>query len=209
MGTLSGAMESPYFPISMQQMPSHIDVRELKELEFQIGPVRVQATFVNHPGICLGYRLFTSGGSVAYLPDHEPFQRMRSFFTKSKSSGPMETLKHASEQDHKLVEFLRDTDVLIIDAQYDDAEYQTRAGWGHGCVDDVVALALMARVKQLFLFHHDPDHDDGQISGMVAWARQLVTMQGEHLVVDAAREGLEILLSPPKAPNLQLAPSAT
>ena len=45
--------------------------------EFNIGEVRVQATFVNHPGVCAGYRVFTSAGSVAYLPDHEPFQRMR------------------------------------------------------------------------------------------------------------------------------------
>ena len=90
-------------------------------------------------------------------------------------------------------------DVLIIDSQYDDAEYQSHVGWGHGCVDDVVALALFARVKQLFLFHHDPDHDDAQISKMLAWARQLVGFHGETLSVDAAREGLEYVLQPSSA----------
>ena len=84
--------------------------------------------------------------------------------------------------------------MLIIDSQYDDAEYQSHVGWGHGCVEDVVALALFARVRQLFLFHHDPDHDDAQISKMLGWARQLVAMQGESLAVDAAREGLEYVL---------------
>jgi len=53
---------------------------------------------------------------------------------------------------------------------------------------------LFAKVKQLFLFHHDPDHDDPQIGKMLDWARQLVDMQGESLVVDAAREGLEYVL---------------
>jgi phosphoribosyl 1,2-cyclic phosphodiesterase/CheY-like chemotaxis protein len=196
LSTLTSQMESPYFPVSMRQMPGNIDVTELKELEFSIGKVRVGATFVNHPGVCVGYRLFTSGGSIAYLPDNEPFQRMRLYPGTQHTPDRMEALKYASEQDQKIIEFIRDADVLIVDSQYDDAEYQTHAGWGHGCVDDVVALALFARVKQLFLFHHDPDHDDAQITRMQAWARELVAFQGETLAVDAAREGLEYVLTP-------------
>src|SRR5436190_3074798 len=194
--TLTSQMESPYFPVSMRHMPGNIDVTELKEREFNVGRVRVETTFVNHPGVCVGYRLFTSAGSIAYLPDNEPFQRMRSHPGGQQTSDRLEALNYASEQDQKTIEFLKDADVLIIDSQYDDAEYQSHVGWGHGCVDDVVALALFARVKQLFLFHHDPDHDDAQISKMLAWARQLVGFHGETLAVDAAREGLEYVLQP-------------
>ncbi|PYK97717.1 MAG: hypothetical protein DME19_15295 [Verrucomicrobia bacterium] len=192
--TLTYQMESPYFPVSLQHMPGNIDVTELKELEFSVGKVRVKAAFVNHPGVCVGYRLFSSAGSIAYLPDNEPFQRMRSHPGGQETSDRLEALKYASDQDQKIIEFLKDADVLIIDSQYDDAEYQSHVGWGHGCVEDVVALALFAKVRQLFLFHHDPDHDDAQISKMLGWARQLVAMQGESLAVDAAREGLEYVL---------------
>mgnify|MGYP000547084070 CR=1 FL=1 len=31
---------------------------------------------------------------------------------------------------------------LIFDAQYDAAEYNAHVGWGHGCVDDGVAVAM-------------------------------------------------------------------
>jgi phosphoribosyl 1,2-cyclic phosphodiesterase len=187
-------MESPYFPVSMRQMPSNIEVKELREFEFPIGQLRVQATFVNHPGLCLGYRIFTSVGSVAYLPDHESYQRMRSHSGNASAEDQQELMKHTSGKDQKLVEFLRDVDALIIDSQYNDEEYKTRAGWGHGCVDDVVALALMARARRLFLFHHDPDHDDAQILKMLSWARDLVSSQNEDLVVDAACEGLQVSL---------------
>jgi phosphoribosyl 1,2-cyclic phosphodiesterase/ActR/RegA family two-component response regulator len=192
--TLSSQMESPYFPVSMRQLPGNIEVRELREFEFSIGRVLVRAMFANHPGLCVGYRLFTSAGSVAYFPDHESYQRMRTHSRATASADPAEVAKHASAKDQKMVEFLRDTDVLIIDSQYDDSEYQKRAGWGHGCVDDVVALALLARVKQLFLYHHDPDHDDAQVLRMLAWARDIVAMQGEQMSVDAACEGLEFVL---------------
>ena len=194
--TLTSQMESPYFPVSMQLMPGNIDVTELREHEFSIGKVRVETAFVNHPGVCVGYRLFTSGGSIAYLPDNEPFQRMRLHASGQQSSDHLEALKYASDQDQKVIEFLKEADVLIIDSQYDDAEYQSHVGWGHGCVDDIIALALFAKVKQLFLFHHDPDHDDAQVSKMLDWARQLVAFYGETLSVEAAREGLEYVLRP-------------
>jgi len=66
-----------------------------------------------------------------------------------------------------MINFLRDVDLLILDSQYDAKEYQEHLGWGHGCVDASVALALQAGVKQLSLFHHDPDHDDKRIAGLV------------------------------------------
>jgi phosphoribosyl 1,2-cyclic phosphodiesterase len=91
---------------------------------------------------------------------------------------------------------VKDVDVLVIDAQYNDREYQKHVGWGHGCLDDVVALAILANVKRLFLFHHDPGHDDAEVSRMVAWARQIAVEKRSSIRIEAAREGLEVLLKP-------------
>ena len=199
LSTLAAQMESPYFPVSLREMTSNVDVRELRELDFCIGRIKVKAMFANHPGVCVGYRLLTSAGSVAYFPDHEPHQRMRSQDSDLRRA---EALRHASQQDQRFIEFLDGTDVLILDSQYNDAEYLKRVGWGHGCVDDAVALGMFARVRQLCLFHHDPDHDDAQVTAMLTWARELAAMHGDTLRIDAATEGLRIpvggaVLSPP------------
>jgi len=95
--------------------------------------------------------------------------------------------------------FLRGTDVLIMDTQYDAEEYKRHTGWGHGCLDDVVALALQAKVKKLFLFHHDPNHDDAKVSQMLAHARKLVAARKSKLQVEAAREGAMVELSAVRA----------
>src|SRR4029077_7118190 len=95
-------------------------------------------------------------------------------------------------ENQKLTDFLRHVDVLVMDAQYDRQEYSDHIGWGHGCVDEVVALALQAEVKHLVLFHHDPDHDDAKVSQMADHARQLVAAQKSALKVDAAREGMVV-----------------
>lgn len=194
LGALSSQMESPYFPVGWRQLPSHIELQELKQPNFKIGPIAVQSMYLNHPGICVGYRLNTSAGVIAYLPDNEPFQRYKFHAEAKAQASSTGILEFARRMDQRMVDFVRGADVLIIDAQYDATEYQTRVGWGHGCIDDVVALALNANVKRLYIFHHDPSHDDAKITGMVEWARQFVAALGETLPVDAAREGAEVVL---------------
>jgi phosphoribosyl 1,2-cyclic phosphodiesterase/CheY-like chemotaxis protein len=191
--TLSGQMESPYFPVGLEEVPANIKVEELKEMDFQVGRIRVKAWFVNHPGICVGYRLETSAGSVVYVPDVEPFHRLRSQPASEEPEGQA-SVEFARHEDRKLVEFVDNADILIMDSQYDAAEYQAHLGWGHACVDDVVSLAVLGRVKQLFLFHHDPGHDDETVSRLVAHARQLVLDQGAETHVEAATEGAEVAL---------------
>lgn len=186
--TLAGQMESTYFPIALTEMPGSIVIEELKRWEFNVGAVRVRASVVNHPGLAVGYRLYTSGGSIAYLPDNEPFGREGGTHNPERSGEGEST----EDTNTHLIEFIRDTDALIIDAQYVQEEYDEHIGWGHGCVDDVVRLAIAANVKHLFLFHHDPSHDDDYITKMVAHARDLAT--GHPLTIDAAREGEEFVL---------------
>ncbi|MGH9591473.1 MAG: response regulator, partial [Bryobacteraceae bacterium] len=141
LAALTSQMESTYFPVGLGQMPSHITIEELKESTFYLGPVEVKSIFLNHPGVCVGYRINTSGGSIAYLPDNEPYQRFKYHTAQPDIAGSTEFLAYAQRMDQKLADFVREVDVLILDSQYDLTEYQTRAGWGHGCVDDAVALA--------------------------------------------------------------------
>ncbi len=211
-GTLSSQMEGPFFPVMMDQMPCQVGIDELKDkgMEFEVGPIRGSAMFLNHPGVCVGYRLQTSKGVIAYITDHEPFERFKIETGKTSE----EEIAYARLQDDKLVEFVREADILIIDSQYDRTEYPSHAGWGHGCVDDVVALALRAKARQLFLFHHDPDHDDAHITHLVEEARKLVAEAESSMKVEAAREGTEWHLTgtearKPRADNRRTAIAAS
>jgi phosphoribosyl 1,2-cyclic phosphodiesterase/ActR/RegA family two-component response regulator len=186
--TLAGQMESPYFPVSLKQMPGNIVIEELRGMEFSVGPIRVEACFSNHPGVCVGYRLYTSTGSVVYLPDNESVNEATFAVQGS------DALPRTIEQ--KLAAFVKGADVLICDSQYTREEYAKHVGWGHGCVDDVVRFAIRGEVKRLYLFHFDPSHDDRFISGMLMHARALVQEAGSTLRVEAAREGDQITLAP-------------
>ena len=170
---LTGQMESTYFPVPFSRLPSNIEIEELKDFNFSIGQLLVSAHRANHPGVTVGYRLFSPDGLVCFFPDTEP---------------------RPGGEDREMIEFIRDADVLILDSQYNRAEYKRHTGWGHGCVEDSVALALQAGVKKLVLFHHDPGHDDRTIDAFVRHARALVKKQQGKLKVEAAREGMTLQL---------------
>ncbi|MEO7319709.1 MAG: response regulator [Chthoniobacteraceae bacterium] len=177
--TLAGQMESPYFPLALDQLPGNIEIDELKDMRFHVGSIPVDACFTNHPGVCVAYRFHTSGGVIVYMPDNETVSR----------KAIQETGHMPSTIEADIAEFIHEADVLILDAQYDAKEYAAHIGWGHGCVDEVVALAAGAQVKRLYLFHHDPAHDDRVISSMVAHARSLAKTAKSKMRIEAAREG--------------------
>jgi phosphoribosyl 1,2-cyclic phosphodiesterase len=189
-----GQMATPFFPVKLQSMPGRIEIKRLEKYEFKIGKVRVRAKLMNHPGVCLGYRLDTSQGSVAFLPDCEPFDALKIHSIKSQLLSPEQMRSRAEAARAELLDFLRGCDVLILDTQYTDEEYKAHVGWGHGSLSATLTLALDADVKKLVMFHHDPIHDDAMMDEMAEKARQLVAASGKTLAVEVAREGMEATL---------------
>src|SRR5438477_4182198 len=179
---LAGQMETPFFPVSLHQLPSHLAIQELKDMEFQIGKVKVEAKFANHPGICAGYRLFTSAGSIAYMPDNEPYEPLKMHLPRTKGMTRDKAGTFAAADGEKRVEFLRDVEVAVLDAEYTEEGYQQHIGWGHSSLSSVIELALDANVKRVLLFHHDPSHDDDMIDRMVEQARELGRKSGKAMV---------------------------
>ena len=190
---LDEPMRAPFFPITMHELSARMVINKLSDMKFSLGKVKVHAALVNHPGVCAGYRIFTSAGSVAFLPDHEPYE----FFLHALRGNRLtseQAKKIAADEKAGLVRFLHGTDILILDGQYTDEEYKRHIGWGHSSISTAVSLALEAEVQTLVLFHHDPHHDDEKVDAMLEFARELVAKSGKPLKVEAAQEGAEILL---------------
>jgi phosphoribosyl 1,2-cyclic phosphodiesterase len=191
---LKGQMAVPFFPVALYDLPGKVKIAQLDSMDFKVGDVHVRAKLVNHPGICVGYRIFTSKGSIAFLPDHEPYDAFKLHSAKSHLLSPEQTRKRATEERAELVKFLHGSDILILDAQYTDEEYQSHVGWGHGSLSAAISLALDAAVRKLILFHHDPTHDDETVDKMVQTARKLAAKSESYLEIEGAREGAEMTI---------------
>ena len=88
-----------------------------------------------------------------------------------------------------LIEFIKGADVLITDCTYFDEEYPAKVGWGHSSIGEVTRLAHAAEVKDLYLFHHDPDHKDDDIDRKLEVAKNLLRQLGSNTGVIAPAEG--------------------
>lgn len=143
---LTRYLSPPLFPVMLRDLPN-VTLHELHPpTSFTLGSLTVKANLITHPGPTLGYRIESSGGVLAYLPDHEPALGAREFPDQPEWVSGFDLAEGA--------------DVLIHDAQYTNQEYEGRLGWGHSTFNHALEFAVLTKVGQLVTFHHDPAHSD-------------------------------------------------
>jgi phosphoribosyl 1,2-cyclic phosphodiesterase len=166
---LEAQFASPYFPIDVSMMTAERSFREIEGGDqWDVNGTHVSTAWLNHPQGCLGYRMDTPAGSIVYATDNEPGVR---------------------EFDNNLRQLAQGADVLIYDAQYSPEQLaSTRKGWGHSCWLEGVKVARDTNVRNLILFHHDPDSSSRMVDGFLSAARQ------EFPCTWAALEGMSVKL---------------
>jgi phosphoribosyl 1,2-cyclic phosphodiesterase len=189
---LAGQMEYAYFPVRLEDMHAAVRFRNLGEEQVTVGDARIDVQYMNHTGLTLGYRIHADDRLVVYATDNEPHDK--AFRDLGGRGRPPATPWPVHLSDSRFVEFVRDADLLITDAQYTAEEFPQKVGWGHSTVEHAVDFAVVAGVKRLALFHHDPTRDDRAVDALVRRARRRVARQGSSLDVFAAAEGLTLTI---------------
>ena len=167
---LSTQMQNPTFPVPLEAMQA-----KLKFIDFQAGEtfgifddVNIRTAPLNHPNGATGYRVEYGGKSVVYVTDTE----------------------HVPGQlDQNILGLIEGADVLIYDSTYTEEEFPGKIGWGHSTWNEGMRLCQAGSVKQLAIFHHDPDHTDDvmdkiEVEAKAAWDGAFVTREGMELVLD-------------------------
>ena len=163
---LSRQMQPPSFPVPLSAMASEKTFATIGTgRELSIGPFDVRMRALCHPQGSLGFRIEAGGRSLCFATDTECDQK---------------------EIDPSILDLARGVDLLVYDAQYTEAEYASRKGWGHSTYVTAALIACAAGAKRLALFHHDPSHDDDAVEAIERDARSIFV----HAF--AAREGLTV-----------------
>ena len=179
------------FPVSLRDMSATKNIQAVRETQIIVWDedgVHVKESTVGlsedaivirilksyaHPGGVHVYRITWHGKSIVYATDTEGYVGT----------------------DRRLVQFAKDTDVLIHDAQYMDEHYwgklegfPSTQGYGHSTVTMACEVAYASEAGQLILFHHEPSYTDAIVAGLETSAK------AHFSDVQAAYEGLEISL---------------
>ena len=93
------------------------------------------------------------------------------------------------------LEFSRNADLLIHDAEFTIEEYNKRTKqWGHSTYNDALQLAMDANVKQFGLFHHNQDRTDEKIDAVVEQCKKIINDNNVVLECFAIEDKMEIRL---------------
>lgn len=191
---IGGQMQYRYFPVTASELSAQITYHRLQEttLELEHG-LKIKTKYLNHPITCLGYRFEHEGKSIVTIYDHEPF---RNLFASDPASEDYdadvaaEGDKVAAEENARIIEFMKDADVVLHDSQYTEKEYRkNRIGWGHSSIEWAINSAHKAGVKKLVLMHHDPERSDTEIDSFQLKYQALVSGK-TTLELVFAKEGM-------------------
>lgn len=188
-----------YWPVRQDELAAKIRYESLKETELDLGDgVVVKTKYLNHPVLCLGYRVEYEGKAFVTAYDHEPFINL--FPTDPADPDYDEAVARegeaaAREENERVEAFFRGAELLVHDTQYTAKEYKAgKQGWGHSSYEHAINAANRAGVKRLLLFHHDPNRSDAELQELELFY-QAKTRGRTSMAVDVAREGMTVNLA--------------
>jgi phosphoribosyl 1,2-cyclic phosphodiesterase len=192
---ISGQMMDPYFPVEVETWLADIHYLMANNSRLEYGPFSIDTFNVHHPGSTFGYRIQVHGKTIVYASDNE-----LSFIDKTieDRKGELDSqewqLINAMQVEERIkaLESIENAHVFIHDAQYTPEDYGKKRGWGHSCFIDTVNFAADAGVKQLYLFHVDPNYNDMKIEDLHRASVKIVHQRDSSMECHIAREGLII-----------------
>jgi phosphoribosyl 1,2-cyclic phosphodiesterase len=191
---ISEQLSYRYWPVRTSELAAGIEYDQIREVVLDLGyGLKVTTNYLNHPILNLGYRFEYQGKVIVTAYDHEPF---RNLFPSDPADPDYneETAREgecaAAEQNEKLLQFFRNADILIHDAQYTEAEYAAKLGWGHSSFEQAIDNAVKAGAKKLVFTHHDPAHTDKQLEELEKNYRAGCRNKGLEIMM--AREGVTL-----------------
>jgi len=151
---LASQMANPLFPVPLEALQAELAYQDFVAGErWKLGDdVEIVTAPLNHPNGATGYRINHGGKSICYVTDTE---------------------HRPGKPDQNVLGLIDGADLVIYDSTYSDEEFTAKVGWGHSTWQEGIRLCKAANVRQLALFHHDPDHDDNYMRQVEIEARAI------------------------------------
>jgi len=96
--------------------------------------------------------------------------------------------------DAEWVDFCHGVDLMIHDAQYIEDDMPAKHGWGHSLISQVRQLAVDAQVKNIVMYHHDPERTDSELDEIAIESARFFKSRNSTIGSYIAAEGLSFEL---------------
>jgi len=172
-----------YFPVSMDKLRAKVSFRNIEAKKtYNVNGLKLETESVNHSTPTLSFKIKEENRCVVYMTDNE--------IRYTDEKGNVE--KNLGELNESLIKFCSGCDYLIHDTMYDESSFFHKKGWGHTSNNILAHFSILAKVKNLVLFHYNPDYSDSKIDKILRNTREIFSNERANTRCIAAREGLEI-----------------
>jgi len=162
-----------YFPVSMDEFRSTKSFQNINEnmyINFKPGDHHPHIGHVSQTGATLNNFSFHTMKYYFHPKDGSYPYRIQ---WKDKKIVFATDVEAYVGGDQRLINFSKNADILIHDAQYSVEQYKNFSGYGHSSIAMACDTAKQAKVKKLLLYHHDPNNTDEMLEEMEAEAKKL------------------------------------
>jgi phosphoribosyl 1,2-cyclic phosphodiesterase len=183
---LSVQMQPEYFPVKIEEAKAEIEFRNLNPGDiYKVSNLSIETSNANHSSPTLAYKISEGNKSIVYMTDNEIHW-----------NDYPENLNLSNQDDNirRLVKFCSNCDYLIHDTMYDESLFKEKIGWGHSSNISLAYFSIFADIKNLVLFHYNPDYSDSKIDEMYEETCSLLKKKKSKINCIAAQEGMEINL---------------
>ncbi len=147
-----------YFPVRLDDIQANLVFKDIHEsVPFQIGHIEINTHYSYHPGATVCFKFKINKLKFGYTTDNE---FLMGYHGNPNLIGKNHPLLHPYQS---MIEFFKDCDFLIHEAQYTPIEYQKKVGWGHSSVNNAAVLLKHTEVPEWIVTHHDPTHNDNDM----------------------------------------------
>ncbi|MHB1687518.1 MAG: MBL fold metallo-hydrolase [Ignavibacteriaceae bacterium] len=183
---LSDQMNDNYFPVKINQVKSKIRFEKITtDNVFNYDGLEIKTMRANHSSPTLVYKILCGNTSIVYMPDNELF---------IENYNPQPSFSEIKKLNENFIKFCSGCDYLIHDTFYDESTLKQKKGWGHSSNIYLAYFSILAEVKNLVLFHYNPDYDDRKIEEMLLGTKAAIQKENSKINCIAATEGLNLVI---------------
>ena len=173
-----------FFPVNKDVFKAKVKYHKISPgHQYHFNDLKVQTCKVHHSKGTLAFKFIENGKSAVYMTDNE-------IFYDTENNKP--NFDSISDQNEDLINFCRNADYLIHDSMYSLKDYNSKIGWGHSNNISLAHFSMYAGIKNLVLFHYDPDYTDQVVDSLLENTKKFLTKNSSPIKCLASSENMKI-----------------
>ncbi len=182
---IDSQMHPFYFPVNKEEVfKAKIDYNKIEPLkQYHFDGLIVETEAVHHSNGTLAFKVKEKDKTIVYMTDNEILYD---------ANNKLPNLETIYEKNKTQIEFCSNADYLIHDSQYTLDDFSKKIGWGHSNNIALAYFSKLANIKNLVLFHYDPDYSDDMIENLVQSTKNFLVKIESSVNCIPSKELLEI-----------------